>query len=259
VDSLKFKGELSKTKVALYELQNQLETQKQELAELLAADNLPDLQVDEFLFQNLPILAGVASTDQNPLLKMARFEVEAHDASLKQIKRSWAPSLEFWSTVYGRGSGISFDGTINKPDGWSFSRYNYGVGLQLVFPILDLTNVAMKTRRQEALLASSKSYFGQAQLNLKKQELTVAGNLATSLQIAKEVPVEFEANESAYRALQTRYNSGLVDYTELIQAQYDLLNAEARLKNAYINSWKSLLKLATIRGDINIFLNQIQN
>lgn len=259
VDSLKFKGELSKTKVALYELQNQLETQKQELAELLVAENLQDLQVNEFLLQNLPMPFDQKEMIQNPLLKMAQFEVEAQDAGLKQIKRSRAPSLEFWSTVYGRGSGIGFDGAINKSDGWSFSRYNYGLGLQLVFPILDLTNVNIKTRRQEALLESSKNYLSQAQINLKKQELTANGDLATSLQIAKEGPIEFEASESAYRALQTRYNNGLVDYTELIQAQYDLLNSEARLKNAYINSWKSLLKLAAIRGDINIFLTQIQN
>jgi outer membrane protein TolC len=71
--------------------------------------------------------------------------------------------------------------------------------------------------------------------------------------------VEYKASEEAYRALQTRYNAGLIDYSELIQAQYDLLNAEASLKNACVDTWKSLLKLATIRGDINIFLNQIQN
>lgn len=259
VDSLKFKGELSKTKVALYELQNQLEINKQELAEALATDNLNDLQLDEPLFQNLPVLNDLTGTIQNPLLHMAQYEVEAQDASLKKIKRMWVPSLEFWSTVYGRGSGIAYDGTIRRPDGWSLTRYNYGVGIQVVFPILDFANITIKTRRQEALLTLSKNYFSLTQLSLKKQELTTAGSLAASVRIAREIPIEFEASEAAYNALQARYKNGLVDYTELIQAQYDLLNAETRLKNAHINAWKSLLKLAVIRGDINIFLNQIQN
>src|SRR3546814_644113 len=47
VDSLKFKGELSKTNTALYDLQNLLETQKQELAELLATENLQDFEIDD--------------------------------------------------------------------------------------------------------------------------------------------------------------------------------------------------------------------
>jgi outer membrane protein TolC len=112
---------------------------------------------------------------------------------------------------------------------------------------------------QEALTNSSKSYLKQTQNTLTKEETIALNNLKTALLVAREVPVEFEAGESAFLALQTRYNSGLTDYSELIQAQYDLLNAEASLKNASVSSWKSLLKLAVIRGDVNIFLNQIKN
>jgi outer membrane protein TolC len=58
--------------------------------------------------------------------------------------------------------------------------------------------------------------------------------------------------------MQARYNSGLIDFSELIKAQYDLLNAEANLRIAYINSWKSLLMLSVIRGDMNTILNQMK-
>lgn len=262
VDSLKFKGELSKAKTTLFRLENLLETQKLEVAELLVMEELPDIARDEFFFQNLPTVPTGVSTQnfsQNPALKMAQYDLEANEALLKQINRSWTPKMEFWGTTYARGSGISYDGSINNSDGWSFSRYNYGLGLQLVFPILDLTNVKLKSRRQEALLKSSESNFKQTQITINKQENTAFNDLANSLNIAHEVPVEYKASEEAYRALQTRYNAGLIDYSELIQAQYDLLNAEASLKNACVDTWKSLLKLATIRGDINIFLNQIQN
>jgi outer membrane protein TolC len=225
-------------------------------------EELPDIARDEFFFQNLPTVPTGVSTQnfsQNPALKMAQYDLEANEALLKQINRSWTPKMEFWGTTYARGSGISYDGSINNSDGWSFSRYNYGLGLQLVFPILDLTNVKLKSRRQEALLKSSESNFKQTQITINKQENTAFNDLANSLNIAHEVPVEYKASEEAYRALQTRYNAGLIDYSELIQTQYDLLNAEASLKNACVDTWKSLLKLATIRGDINIFLNQIQN
>lgn len=260
VDSLRFRGELSKARTELFKIENLFETQKQELLELLATNEITDIDPDDFFVQNLPAEPVDSSgTFENPLLKMAQFELEANQSRLQQINRSWTPKLEFWGTTYARGSGISYDGTINKSDGWSFSRYNYGVGLQLVFPILDLTNVKLKTNMQEALTSSSESYLKQTQNTLTKEETIALNNLKTALLVAREVPVEFEASESAFLALQTRYNSGLTDYSELIQAQYDLLNAEASLKNASVSSWKSLLKLAVIRGDVNIFLNQIKN
>jgi outer membrane protein TolC len=260
VDSLKFKGELSKARTELYKLENLQETQKQELQELLASETVHDIEMNEFFVQNLPAEpTGPSGIFENPVLKMAQFEMEANQARLQQINRSWTPKLEFWGTTYARGSGINYDGTVNKSDGWSFSRYNYGVGLQLVFPILDLTNVKLKTNRQEALMRSSEKSLRQTQLVLNKQETVAQNDLETSLLVAGEVPVEYEAAESAFGALQTRYNSGLIDYSELIQAQYDLLNAEASLKNSYIFSWKALLKLAVIRGDVNIFINQIPN
>jgi outer membrane protein TolC len=260
VDSLRFRGELSKARTELFKIENLFETQKQELLELLATNEISDIDPDDFFVQNLPSEPVDSSgAVENPLLKMAQFELEANQAKLQQINRSWTPKLEFWGTTYARGSGISYDGTVNKSDGWSFSRYNYGVGLQLVFPILDLTNVKLKTDRQEALTRSSESYFKQTQITLNKEETIALNDLKTALLVAREVPVEFEASESAFHALQTRYNSGLTDYSELIQAQYDLLNAEASLKNASVLSWKSLLKLAVIRGDVNIFLNQIKN
>lgn len=261
VDSLQFKGELSKTRTELYGLQNLLEGQKQELMELVMEQDLNDFETDNSFVSVLPYLPqnmGNSDTLINPTLKMAQFDTQANEAMLSKINRSWAPKLEFWGTGYGRGSGIGYDGTVNPSDGWSFSRYNYGFGGQLVFPILGLREKGLMANKQKALLQSSVSTLDRTKVALKKQENTARGDLATALRIAKEIPEEYKAKEEAYRALQTRYQTGLIDYNELIQAQYDLLNAESRLKNTYINAWKMLLKLAVIRGDITIFLNQIQ-
>lgn len=262
VDSLKFKGELSKAKTQLFELQNLLESQKQQMQELLVSENLQEIEISPFFFSALPHSLDDSpdmDSTMNPLLKMAELDLKANQARLKQINRSWTPKLEFWGTTYARGSGISFNGTVDKAEGWSFSRYNYGLGLQMTFPLLDLPQVRLQGSRQEALIRSAEQYLRQTKISVGRQETTAMNELSTSLQIAAEVPVEYKASESAYRALQARYNSGLVDYTELIRAQYDLLNAEARLKNASVRAWQSLLKLAVVRGDVSIFLNQIEN
>lgn len=262
VDSLKFKGELSKAKTELYQLQNLLETQKQQLQELLVSQDLSGLVADTLFFKNLPNeVSWLAPPDSlvNPSLKMAQMNWQAEQARLKQINRSWTPRVDFWGTGYARASGINFDGTVNQSEGFSFSKYNYGVGVQLVFPILDLTNVKIKNSQQEAITRASQGYLAITEIALKREEGIALSDLNISLQIVNEVPIEYRAAESAFFALQVRYNEGLIDYTSLIQAQYDLLNAEARLKSAYANTWKALLSLAVIRGDLNIFLNQIQD
>jgi len=262
VDILKFKGEMSKAKTELYQLQNYLETQKQQLQELLVSQDLAGIVVETAFFEELPIEASLTATSDtlmNPTLKMAQMNWQAERARTRQINRSWTPRLEFWGTAYARGSGINFDGTVNRSEGFDFSRYNYGVGAQLVFPILGLSDVKIKSSRQEAVARSAQAYMEQAEVALGHEEQIALNDLGTSLKIAHEIPIEYLAAEAAFNALQIRYNEGLIDFTDLIQAQYDLLNSEARLKSVHANTWKALLRLAVIRGDINIFLNQIQD
>lgn len=260
VDTLRLKGELSKAKTELLQFENLLQNQKQELFELLASPEIQDIETGSFFAGHLPVLPiDSPGIERNPALKMAQSELDANQARLNQISCSWTPKLEFWGTTYARGSGIGFDGTVNKSDGWNLSRYNYGVGFQLAFPILELTNVKLKTKQQKAVLQASESWLNQTRLALNKQEMVGINDLTTSLQIAAEVPNVYAAGQAAFNALQTRYASGLTDYTELVQSQYELFRAEASLKNAYISVWKSLLKLAVIRGDINLFVNQIKN
>lgn len=260
VDSLRLMGELSKAKTEILQFENLMQNQKQELFELLASPEIQSIEPGSFFVQKLPSsLTNSNGIVQNPALKIAQSELEANQARLNQINRSWTPKLEFWGTTYTRGSGIGFDGTVNKSDGWNLNRYNYGVGFQLAFPILELSNVKLKTNQQRAILQSSESWLSQTKLALNKQEMVALNDLSTSLLIAAEVPNEYTAVEAAFNALQTRYANGLIDYTELIQSQYELFRAEASLKNAYVSAWKSLLKLAVIKGDINLFVNQIQN
>ncbi len=258
VDSLQFKGEVSKARSELYKIENILETRKLELQELIASENRIEIKGSDSLFTNLPRLLLDNTEEGNPLLTMAQLDVEANKSLLKQLSRSWAPRIDIWGTTYARGSGISYDGTINKEDGWSFSRYNYGLGIQIVMPIIEISNVRVKSRQQEAILRSSESSLELISKSLSRQENVAMNELATSIKIANEAPVEYEYNELAYKAMQARYNSGLIDFSELIKAQYDLLNAEANLKIAFINSWKSLLMLSVLRGDMNFILNQIK-
>src|SRR5690606_35289994 len=134
VDTLRLRGELSKAKTEMLQFENLMQNQKQELFELLASPEINDIEPESFFVHKLPsFLSDSIGNIQNPALKIAQSELEANRARLNQINLSWTPKLEFWGTTFARGSGINFDGTFNKSDGWNLSRYNYGVGFQLAF------------------------------------------------------------------------------------------------------------------------------
>ncbi|WP_281612838.1 TolC family protein [Flammeovirga sp. SubArs3] len=262
VDSLKVNAELSKSKSQLYQLKNLLVSQEEQLKEYLSSDGVKEITTSTFFFDHLPSVIKTytgTATFVHPTLTIVTKELEANETRLTEIKRAWTPKLEFWGTTYARGSGVAYDGTVNHADGWGMQRYNYGVGLQLVFPIMDLASQKTKNIQQKAVVRASQENIRKVENNLKKQEVTARTGLNTALAIAKEVPVEYEASQGAYLSMQTRYEQGLVNYTELIEAQYNLLDAETKLKNAYASAWKSLLQLAVVKGDIQLFLNQIKN
>jgi outer membrane protein TolC len=58
--------------------------------------------------------------------------------------------------------------------------------------------------------------------------------------------------------MQARYSTGLVSLSDVVQVQYNLLQAELDVKAAYWNSWKALLLQAAVKGDLNLFLNEIK-
>lgn len=262
VDSLQLKGELARARSDLYLVENQLSRLKLELQELLAGVIPVEEYGSIFFYTHLPALPfGEVMTGQNenPVLLTARQELESQKSLLRQVALSWTPRIDFWGTTNARGSGVGVDGSIDKSSGWSFSRYNYGVGVQVAFPVFELANHRMKTRYQESLVRSSESQLEQTVLSLDRQENMALGELSTALRVAGEVPVEYEYNEMAYQAIQQRYSSGLTDYSVFIKAQYDLLHSETKLRIAYIDTWKALLRLAFVKGNMDIFLNQIRN
>jgi outer membrane protein len=259
VDSVRFRGELSRAKSELIQLQSLFESQKIQLAELLVSSEEIQVPENSVFSEKLPLAQLDFSSSSNPLLKMAQSELSSSQSTLTQLKRAWTPKLEFWGTTYARGSGIDFNGVVNKADGWSFSRYNYGFGAQIVFPILDLSRQKILKTQQEAVVKAAESQLRQTQVSLQSREARAQNEFLANLEMAKEVPLELEASEAAFKAIQTRYNAGLVDYSELIQTQNELFFAEAKLKAAYLNTWKSLLLQAATLGNMDLFLTQIDN
>jgi outer membrane protein len=258
VDSTLFAAELSKSKIELWNAQKLFESQQLVLAELLGGGEI-EYNKDTTFFSMLPRINYDTAVNNHPLISLSQARVLVNSEQRKFIQRTLYPKLSLWGTAYARGSGIRYDGYVNAEDGLSFTRYNYGVGLQLSIPVLRFIDVRTQLSQSNHLLNVQEEKLSQARLQIETQNEVSALSLKYAIQTAEESPAFLNSAQFSYEALSTRYNTGLANYADLVQAQYSLLKAESDLKKSYLDAWKALLYMAAVEGDLNIFLNQVGN
>ena len=137
------------------------------------------------------------------------------------------------------------------------TRFNYGAGLQLALPLLNGPEVRFRGQQQHLLTNAFTEELNQTRLQLTTRQQLAQSSLQNALLVARELPIQVQANQTAYSALQTRYTNGLVTLTDLAQAQYGLVRAETDLRRAYWSAWQALLQQAAATGDLSLFLIQL--
>lgn len=257
VDSALFVSELSRARIELLNYQRLRDMNTLQLSELLGSVDMGSITVDSVFFKVLPQLTEASARASHPMLKVSSNRIDLAKSEKRSIQRSWNPKLSFWGTAYGRGSGVRFDGYTNQEDGLSLSRYNYGAGLEITMPLLAFARISHQVRASESRIKMEQENLNLVELQLASQDQLATVTLRNALAIAGESPHSFAAADYAYRALMSRYNAGLVNYSDLIQAQYALVKAESDLKKAYIDAWKALLYRSAVDGDLEIFIKQL--
>lgn len=257
IDTAMYKAEISRAKIDLLNFHKYKQQTLVNLSQFLASDKTISIN-DSSYFVHLPVNPLSADSGRHPVLVLFESNIDLTRAKVKMLNRTMLPTLGFWGTTYARGSGVTYNGVVNSPDGLSFQRYNYGIGVQLSFPILQSVRINPQLQQQQLLIKSNEEKLNDASLQLRKQLEMADTTLANALATAKENPILVQSSDFSYRAMLSRYQSGLVNYADLIQAQYLLIRAEAENKSAFINAWKALLLKAAVKGDLSLFLNQVE-
>lgn len=240
----------------------ELETRLQvRLMELVGLDEPPMIAPDSLLLHTVPRLnATISPLDiaQNPALQMSVARVQAGKARIDVVGASTNPRLTFWTTAYARGSGVAADGVLNEGfGGLEPNRFNYGVGLHLSWSPLSSLQVAPKLHREEAILRASEDQFEQTKRTLQGQLLRADARLQIALRIAEEAPKQAQAARVAFTNRRTRYNAGLLPYSDMTQARYLLAQAEAEAHTRIAEVWKALVSAAALHGDFREILQQL--
>jgi outer membrane protein TolC len=259
VDTALFLSELSKAKIDLLNAQKLLQTQQWLLAQLMVIDLLP-VPADTNFLNKLPVavMANDTSFSNHPVIQYAQSEFDLSKSKENLLRKSYLPKLNIWGGGFARGSGFQQDQTIKTWDGLAFSRYNYGAGLQLAFPIMEYGEAKRQLQQQDFLSKASEERLEENKEILTTQQRIANTTFSNSIAVATETQQQLKSGQYAFTAMQVRYNTGLANFSDLIQAQYNLLKSELDVKNAYWDVWKALLLEAAVKGDENIFLVEIK-
>jgi outer membrane protein len=258
VDTALFISELSKAKIDWLNAKNQLQTQQFSLAQLIVTDALP-VPTDTTFLNNLPLKSSNDTAFvTHPLIQYAQSQIDLNRSREHLLKKSYLPKLSLWSTAFARGSGVQTNGDVKTFDGLALNRYNYGAGVQLAFPIMKYGEIKQQLQQQNFLLKAAEEKYEENRITLSSQQNIANTTFNNSIDVATETQQQLKAAQYAFKAIQVRYNTGLVNFSDLIQVQYTLLKAELDVKRSYWDAWKALLLQAAVKGDENVFLNEIK-
>ena len=260
VDTALFLSELSKASVDWLNAQKRLQVSQLLLQQLIVTKNLP-VPVDTTFLDQLPVVVTERDTSFSkvPVIKLGQSQLLLSQSKEQFLKRSFLPKVTIWGTGFARGSGFQPDNqNIKTWDGFRLNRFNYGAGVQLVFPIMKYGEVKRQLQQQQLLSKAALENIEENKQALTTQQNIAATTFNSSIAIANQTQQQLKTGLYAFKAMQTRYNTGLASFPDLIQAQYNLLKAELDVKSAYWDAWKALLLQAAVNGDEHLFLNEIK-
>jgi outer membrane protein len=261
IDTTQFQAAIAQAEMDYLQTERTCQQKITELTRLTGIDaRAESIVLSDTLFnQSAFVLTDTATAiNQHPYYQNLQAQQKITEAGLKEIEKSWAPQLDIWGNAYARGSGVDARGDVNKLNGLGLSRTNAGVGVQVSFPVLQYSKVNIKKKQQQSLLEADKARLAQAQLDISKQIETAVLQYQQDVKIANKSPELLKAARDVYEGLKLSYETGLIDFTRLANAQYELQRAEVNNANARLQLWRSLLAIAVAKGNLNLFLEQLK-
>lgn len=203
-------------------------------------------------------------TESSQTIAINHPALDAVEATRKQMeysgkaeKRASLPSINLLGGYAYRGTGIGEDAVVSGKwkDGFSNSATNALVGVGITW---NLTDLYTKSQRGNSLIKDAESLG----LIHEQHELAMQADLSATQNKISHQYVEVqrtkdaqEQAESAYGMYLSRYKSGLMDLSTLLQIQLLLEQAENRHIKAVYGYWRLLTEEAALIADFDYLFN----
>jgi outer membrane protein TolC len=263
VDSSLAHAEYEKAKLVLLESERNSQAQALRLMELSGTADQPLYTIDTMRFYiALPTTpdSTTSVSKTHPLLRAHQVRAEATRARSMAVRRSFMPSITLVGAAWARGSGVYNDDSFHT-DFYSGTKYqvnNYLVGIATRWTISDFVPIHQRYKSEYYRALRDQELYQEQNLRVQRQLRETDMQYKVALQQAYTAPQQLAAAQQAFQQASARYKSGLSDLPTLLQSIVSLNRAEADLAVAYSNVWRTLLAVAAAKGDLHLFLQQVQ-
>jgi len=264
VDSTLASAEVSRAKIALNQIKDQVKDQNNKLVALMGVP-IQDFVLDSAFVKQIPksILTLNTNDSINPILEFYKSRVDYGKQQLKLFKRDYYPNFSLFGVYQTRGSGFNSDYASNQNsftqnyfDGIDPIRQNYLVGVGVTWNLTTILRNSKKVSAQKLIADGLQDEYNVIDQQLKTQSDAADAKIKFAMDNYVEAPKQVDAAKQAYLQRTTLYKNGLTNLTDITQAFYTLNRAEIDRDIIYANVWQSLLLKAAATGDFDSFINE---
>jgi outer membrane protein TolC len=196
--------------------------------------------------------------ETNPLSVQQNAQIAEAESRLKALQKTYRPQFLIEASASARGTGFDkVNGTrLGGGNGLAPTTQNYGVGLTVNFPFMDLAGIRAQEAAQSATVRAEQARQHVIATTIQAQWDAAQATLAGARAVALNTPTEVSSAHTAVDQASARYRAGLASIDNLAQAQRLLSQAEMDDALARLNVWRALLQLETAAGDIQPFVSQ---
>jgi outer membrane protein len=251
-------AELAAARTRQAEAERNAELARLALAEALGTPGAR-VDIDAGALRQTPLPPPSVAFDpaSHPRAVAADAQVDAVRARERVLETAYMPRIDVQSALSGRDVSRRVDGTPSG-SGLGLQVPNWGVGVQVTFPSLDIFRIQARQRVEAGRLDEASARYERTVQAIQSQEARARAITAAAFQIAANVPQQLQAARDTDTQARARYDAGLTTVVEVAEAQRLLAEAEAGNAVASLAVWRALLAQAVLTGNVQPFLNQLR-
>jgi len=201
-----------------------------------------------------------AAVPAHPLAQARQAAVDVARSQEHVLARTDRPRLYLQSSVFARGSGANFDGSLDGDvNGLGLDRANWAAGVQVVFPNpFDFGSLRARRAASAASTRAESARYDEALLIVTYGQRAAAAMVDATRATAANTPVQLAAAKQSEAQARARYEAGLASIVEVADTQGLLAQAEYLHSTARIDVWRALLAKAVAYGDLTSFTSLVR-
>lgn len=251
-DLLKAQLQVAKVQLSLDEANKNVNIINYQLITLLKLPEETQLFVDESEFKNFEMInipkdeSTAISTRKD--IEAMRFQEKASENNIKLAKGSYYPSLNFIAGY----TALNLQNVVTVKN-----AINFGLGVSYDFSSIFKNNTEVKIAKNKALEIKQNEDLLVDKIKIEVKNAVEDYNLALKQNLVYTQAVEQSAEN--YRIVKDKYDNGLSDTNDLLDADVEDLNAKINQSYTKANIIEKYYQLLNVSGQLTQTINAAKN